>query len=108
MYKPDNPITQLAEYIEENLEKGYNLDALRYSLINQGYSKISVERAIERANEKIAQKIPPIKEKPHITYKVIPVKSEEAEEPENTESFEVETDESDKPEKKSFWKKLFE
>jgi len=92
MYKPDNPITQLAEYIKENLEKGYNLDALRYSLINQGYSKISVERAIERANERIAEKIPPIKEKPQIIYKIVP---------EDSEPIEVE------PEKKGFWKKMF-
>lgn len=95
MYKPDNPITQLAKYIEENLGKGYNLDALRYSLINQGYSKISVERAIERANEKIAEKIPPVKEKPRIIYKIIPEGSEDS------EPIEVE------PERKGFWKRLF-
>lgn len=102
MYKPDNPITQLAEYIQENLEKGYNLDSLRYSLLNQGYSKISVERAINRANEKIAEKIPPIKEKPRITYKVIPVAPESSENSEDLEPIEVE------PEKKGFWKRMFE
>ena len=117
MYEPDNPITQLVEYIKENLEKGYNLDALRYSLINQGYSKISVERAIDRANKKIAEKIPPIKEKPRITYKVIPIESEkpaeskesrvseESEESEVSEDLELIEDE---PEKKGFWKKMFE
>ena len=47
MYQPQDHIQQLADYIKKNLSKGYNLDSLRFSLISQGYSKISVEKAIE-------------------------------------------------------------
>lgn len=62
---------QLAEYIVKNLKKGYTLDALRFSLISQGYSKISVSKAIDTANKIMAEEIPKIKEKPEIDYKVI-------------------------------------
>ena len=66
-----NHSNQLAEYIKKNLQKGYNQDTLRYSLISQGYSKISVDNAIDRAHKDLAKNIKPIKEKPQITYKII-------------------------------------
>lgn len=62
-------IEQLAEYIIKNLKKGYTLDALRFSLISQGYSRISIEKSIEIANKTMAREIPRIKEKPEISYK---------------------------------------
>ena len=71
MYRPKDYVQQLADHIEKNLKKGYTIDSLRVSLMNQGYSKISIENAIERANEQLAKKIPPIIEKPEINYKVI-------------------------------------
>jgi hypothetical protein len=61
----------IADYIKKNLKKGYTLDSLRYSLISQGYSKISVENAIDLANKQMAKEIPSIKERPEIIYKVI-------------------------------------
>ncbi len=64
-------IQQLADYIKRNLRKGYTLDSLRFSLISQGYTKISVENAIQLANKQMAQEIPAIKEKPTITYRAI-------------------------------------
>lgn len=71
MNKTGNYIQQLADYIKKNLNKGYTQDALRFSLINQGYSKISVEKAIELVNKQLADNVPPIKEKPQIVYKII-------------------------------------
>ena len=41
----------IADYIKKNLKKGYTLDSLRFSLISQGYSKISVENAISGASD---------------------------------------------------------
>ena len=90
MYKHKDYIEQLADYIKKNLSKGYTLDSLKYSLMDQGYSRISVEKAIEIANKQLAEKIPPMKEKPQISYKVI--KDEII---------------AKKSEKKSFWQKLF-
>ena len=63
-------IEQLAEYIKKNLKKGYTLDALRFSLVSQGYSKFSVEQAIEFMNKQLSAEAPKLKEKPQITYKI--------------------------------------
>jgi hypothetical protein len=80
----------IADYIKKNLKKGYTLDSLRFSLISQGYSKISVENAIDLANKQMAKEIPQIKERPEIIYKVV------------TEAEIIKT------EPKSFWKKLLD
>ena len=39
--------------------------------MDQGYSRVSVERAIEQVNKELAKTVPPMKEKPQITYKII-------------------------------------
>ncbi len=62
---------QLGNYIIKNIKKGYTMDSLKYSLMSQGYSKISVENAIEFANREMAKEITPVKEKPEITYKIV-------------------------------------
>ena len=85
-------VQQLADYIKKNLKKGYTMDSLKFSLISQGYTKISVESAIELANEQLASELPEIKEKPEIKYKII-----EGAESNREENF-----------FKRFWKKLFE
>jgi SOS response regulatory protein OraA/RecX len=59
---------QLADYIKKNLSKGYTPDSLRYALMNQGYSRTSVEKAMEIANKQLAQSAPKIQEKPIVTY----------------------------------------
>ena len=71
MNQPKDITGQLVEYIKKNLAKGYNQDTLRFSLMSQGYSKITVENAIERAHKQLSETLPAIKEKPQITYKVI-------------------------------------
>jgi len=83
---------KLADRILENLKKGYTLDSLKYSLIMQGHSRISVESAIQLANNKLAQETP-LKEKPQITYKLIS----------DNEVIKI----SNIPEKKGFFKWLF-
>jgi hypothetical protein len=71
MNQPKDVTSQLAGYIKRNLAKGYNQDTLKFSLMSQGYSKITVENAIDRAHEELSVTIPPVKEKPQITYKII-------------------------------------
>lgn len=94
MIKSKTHKEQLADYIITNIKKGYTMDSLKYSLISQGYSKISVENAIDLANQLIASEIPPIKEKPQITHKIIRDDEEE-----------IIT--SPIQEKKGFWSELF-
>jgi hypothetical protein len=103
MYRPTDHIYQLADYIKKNLIKGYTLDSLKYSLINQGYSRISVEKAIELANQQLAEKAPIMKERPSIAYKV--VKNDDNEDLYKEDSESAVTI-SEKP-KKSFLKKIF-
>ena len=43
-------LEQLSEYLKNNLKKGYTIDSLKFSLIRQGYTRISIEKAIELAN----------------------------------------------------------
>jgi len=87
-------IQQLANYIKRNLAKGYTMDALRFSLMKQGYSRISVEKAIELANEQLAASAPEMKEKPKITYTLL---DEDGNPIQKTDII---------PQKKSFWEKI--
>jgi len=78
----------IVDYLKKNLSKGYTLDSLKWALVNQGYSRTEIYKAIEVANQELAREAPILKEKPSIKYEVV--------------------DNEEKPmEKKSFWKRLF-
>ena len=62
---------QLADYIKKNLSKGYTPDALRYSLVKQGYSRTSVEKAMEIANRQLAAQAPKMIQKPTVRFETI-------------------------------------
>ncbi len=62
---------ELIEYFKKNFKKGYTADSLRWALIKQGYSRISVDIAIEIANQELSEKAPVLKEKPKITYQIL-------------------------------------
>lgn len=62
---------QLIDYIKKNLAKGYTLDALRYSLVKQGYSRTSVDKSIDLANREMAAAAPKMVEKPVVKWEVI-------------------------------------
>ncbi|HEA46751.1 MAG TPA: hypothetical protein ENH99_03135 [Candidatus Pacearchaeota archaeon] len=80
---------RLNEYLEKNLKKGYTADSLKWALVGQGYSRVSVERAIDEVNKEMAKKAPILKEKPVIKYEIL--------------------DEKNQPVviKQSFWKRFF-
>lgn len=61
----------LVVYFKKNLLKGYTAEALKIALINQGYSRITIEEALKQANQEIAAKAPVIKEKPVIKYEIV-------------------------------------
>jgi len=79
----------LVDYFRKNISKGYTPDSLKWALVNQGYSRIEITRAIDEFNKELARKAPILKEKPAIKYEIV--------------------DENNKPLplKKSFLKKLF-
>jgi hypothetical protein len=82
-------VQKLAEYFKKNLGKGYTPDSLRWALINQGYQRTSVEKALELANFELARQAPLLREKPVIKHEII--------------------DETGKPVeiKKPWWKRIF-
>jgi len=69
-------IKQLINYIKRNSAKGYPIESLRWALINQGYGRVEVGKAIELANKELALEAPKFKEKPVIKVEVEP-KTEE-------------------------------
>ena len=72
----ENYIQQLVNYLKRNLSKGYTIESLRWALINQGYSRSSVNKAIQLTNEQLALKAPKLKEKPIIKYEIVTDKEE--------------------------------
>ena len=58
----------MADYIKNNLSKGYTLESLKWALINQGYSRSLITKAIEIVNKEMAEKAPKLVEKPAIKY----------------------------------------
>jgi len=71
MSNPVNTNQQLADYIKKNLSKGYTLDSLKYSLMKQGYSRTSIEKAMEIANKQLAETAPKMAEKPATRFEII-------------------------------------
>ena len=62
---------EIAEYLKKNLLKGYTLESLKIALINQGYPRIFIDRAIEEMNKNLAKTAPILKEKPKITHQIL-------------------------------------
>lgn len=87
--KDANYMQNLIDYVKRNLSKGYSTDSLRWALINQGHSRIEVDKALASAQAEVSRER---------------VASRPAASPQSTplSSFNVE------PEPKlPFWKRLF-
>ena len=61
----------LVEYFRKNLAKGYTEESLKWALLNQGYLRVEVLKAIEQVHKELAEKAPVLKEKPKIKYQII-------------------------------------
>ena len=81
---------EIREYIKRNLKKGYTKESLNWALINQGYSKLEVEKSIKQVDLELANEAPILKTRPIIKHEIIEPKGYNA-----------------KFEKRSFWKRLF-
>ena len=91
MFKRKSYREELTDYIKKNLKKGYTKESLKWALVNQGYSKLEVEKAIKKTDEALAKQAPPLKTKPEIKYEIIEPKE-----------YAVKIEK-----KQSFWKTLF-
>ena len=61
---------RIVDYFKKNLSKGYTEESLKWALVNQGYTRTDVSRAVEQAHKELAEKAPKIKEKPKIKYEI--------------------------------------
>jgi hypothetical protein len=64
-------IRKIVEYYKKNLLKGYTEDSLRFSLVNQGYSRVTVDDALIIAHKELADKAPKLEEKPIIHHEIV-------------------------------------
>ncbi len=71
MLKRKGYMRELVEYIKKNLKKGYTKESLKWALINQGYSRLEVEKAIKNTDETLAHQAPILKTRPQIKYEII-------------------------------------
>ena len=71
MDKPKNYTAQIVEYLKNNLKKGYTKESLKWALVNQGHSKLEIDRAFQKADSELAAEAPILKTKPEIKYEVI-------------------------------------
>jgi hypothetical protein len=78
---------ELVEHIKKNFEKGYDAESLKYALLRQGYSKIEVANALEKAKKELEDKNEKNSEKPKIKYEIY--------------------GENNKPIREPFWRKIF-
>jgi hypothetical protein len=62
---------KLIEYIKKNLRKGYPVETLRVALVNQNYSRPTIDEAIKESMKEMASEAPVLKEKPQIEHEVI-------------------------------------
>ena len=84
MGREENSLTPIVDYLEKNLAKGYQLESLKWALVNQKHSKIEIEKAIKIIEARRPKKV---EETPKVEL--------------------ISKDEIQMPEKKSFWKKIF-
>ncbi len=64
-------VRKMTDYFKKNLKKGYPSESLKWALINQGYQRTFVDKAIELANQEFAREAPVLKEKPEITHEIV-------------------------------------
>ena len=66
-------IKGLVRYTERNLSRGYTVDQIKLTLIQQGYSKAAVDRAVRIAEANRPKVVEVVKEEP----KIVPVMEEQ-------------------------------
>ena len=71
MFRKKALVKDLTDYIIRNLKKRYTKEALKWALINQGYSRIEIEKALILADKEMAEMAPILKTKPEIKYEIV-------------------------------------
>lgn len=82
----EHHLYHIVDYFKKNLRKGYPKETLQQALIRQGYARLSIQKALEIAQDELAQEAPQLKSKPVIKREAV---------------------EEVKIESKPFWKRFF-
>ncbi|PIU75683.1 hypothetical protein COS75_02945 [Candidatus Pacearchaeota archaeon CG06_land_8_20_14_3_00_35_12] len=53
--RDEDYIKETVDYLRRNMEKGYSLEELKWALINQGKSRVLVEKSVETIQKEQAQ-----------------------------------------------------
>jgi hypothetical protein len=51
--RDENYIKETVDYLKRNMAKGYSLDSLKWALINQGKSRVLIEKSVEIVREEM-------------------------------------------------------
>ena len=70
--KDKNYLQNLSDYIKKNVKKGYTKESLRWALVNQGHSRLEVEKALKLADAELAAAAPILKTRPEIKVEIMP------------------------------------
>ena len=46
-------VKNLVDYIKKNLRKGYTKESLKWALVNQGHSRLEVEKALASVDQEL-------------------------------------------------------
>lgn len=95
--RDEDYIKEAVEYLKRNVAKGYSLEALKWALINQGKSRVLVEKAVEAVKKELQEQeeIKALQSKPVQAEVVKIIKAEE------------QTQETEQPKKKNFLARIF-
>ena len=87
MIKKEKYMDDLVSYIKNNLKNGYTKESLKWALVQQGNSRLEVDKAMAKVDMELAHEAPILKTKPQIKYEVV-----------ETKEYSL---------KKPFWKRIF-
>ncbi|MEK6855406.1 MAG: hypothetical protein AABX73_04250 [Nanoarchaeota archaeon] len=71
MYKKRSIVEDITEYVKKNLKKGYTKESLRWALVEQGYSRIEVEKALVKADKELGEEAPILKPTSQLVEEVV-------------------------------------
>ncbi len=64
-------VDELTDYLKKNIQKGYSRESLHWALVNQGYSRLEVAKALESLDRELPKETQNLGTKPHIEHRII-------------------------------------
>ena len=71
MKKDTDYVDKMVEYLRKNIKKGYTKEALKWALVNQGYSRMEIDKAIKNTERDMASRAPMLSSRPQIRREIV-------------------------------------